>query len=123
MSNQTISSSPPIIVSSTDGHIICCIFLSYSGAFTAIKNAYDESTDAAKTVDDSKNTVKESADVREETEDLQNQVQPVNTRDLDKLNQSMASRPDLTPVAKQVTSLDSVMLAILSKIHFCLFIQ
>lgn len=35
--------------------------------------------------------------------DLQNQVQPANTRDLDKLNQSMASRPDLTPVAKQVT--------------------
>lgn len=73
-----------------------------AGAFSAIKNAYDESTDAAKRVDASKNKVKESADVREETTDLQNQVQPANTRDLDKLNQSMASRPDLTPVAKQV---------------------
>ncbi|GLD65973.1 laminin subunit beta-3 [Lates japonicus] len=73
-----------------------------AGAFTAIKNAYDESTDAAKKVDTSENSVKESADVREETMDLRNQVQPANTRDLDKLNQNMASRPDLTPAAKQV---------------------
>lgn len=73
-----------------------------AGAFNAIKNAYDESTDAAKKVDDSENTVKESADIREETKDLHDKVQPPNTRDLDKLNQSMASRPDLTPVAKQV---------------------
>ncbi|KAG7229500.1 hypothetical protein INR49_031924 [Caranx melampygus] len=72
------------------------------GAFTAIKNAYDESTDAAKKVSGTRDTVKESADTREETRDLQNQVQPHNTRDLDKLNQNMASRPDLTPVAKQV---------------------
>ncbi|XP_071350563.1 laminin subunit beta-3 [Trachinotus anak] len=73
-----------------------------AGAFTTIKNAFDESTDAAKKVDASGNTVKESADTREEAKDLQNQVQPGNTRDLDKLNQNMASRPDLTPVAKQV---------------------
>lgn len=73
-----------------------------AGAFTAIKNAYDESTDAEKKVDNSENTVKESADVRREAKDLQNKVQPGNTRDLDKLNQNMASRPDLTPAAKQV---------------------
>lgn len=73
-----------------------------TGAFSAIKNAYDESTDASKKVDATKNPVKESADVREETMDLQNQIQPGNTRDLDKLNQGMASRPDLTPAAKQV---------------------
>ncbi|KAM7402795.1 hypothetical protein PAMP_018006 [Pampus punctatissimus] len=73
-----------------------------AGAFAAIKNAYDESTDAAEKVNASENTVKESADVREETKDLLNQVQQANTRDLDKLNQNMASRPDLTPVAKQV---------------------
>lgn len=36
--------------------------------------------------------------------DLQNEVQPDNIRDLDKLNQSMASQPNLTPVAKQVTA-------------------
>lgn len=70
--------------------------------FSAIKKAYDESTDAAKKVDDSGNTVKESANAREKTINLQNEVQLANTRDLDKLNQSMASRPDLTPAAKQV---------------------
>ncbi|KAF1392228.1 hypothetical protein PFLUV_G00050580 [Perca fluviatilis] len=73
-----------------------------TGAFSAIKTAYDESTDAAKKVNASGDVVKESADARGETLDLQNRVQPANTRDLDKLNQSMASRPDLTPVAKQV---------------------
>uniref|UniRef100_UPI0037E7B566 laminin subunit beta-3 n=1 Tax=Semicossyphus pulcher TaxID=241346 RepID=UPI0037E7B566 len=73
-----------------------------SGAFTAIKKAYDDSTDAAKKVDETKNTVKESADTRDETENLYNKVQPGNTKDLDKLNQNLASRPDLTPVAKEV---------------------
>lgn len=42
--------------------------------------------------------------MREKTEDIQSKVQPANTRDLDKLNNSMASQPNLTPVAKQVTS-------------------
>lgn len=72
------------------------------GALDEIKKAHDKSNDAAKKVDTSGDTVKESADARKETKDLQNEVQPANTRDLDKLNQSMASRPDLTPVAKQV---------------------
>jgi len=53
-----------------------------AGAFIAIKNAYDESTDSAKKVNASENTVKEAADVREEAEDIQNQVQPNNIRDL-----------------------------------------
>ncbi|KAK2821040.1 hypothetical protein Q5P01_023999 [Channa striata] len=75
---------------------------SNSGAFSTIKNAYGDSTDAAKKVDATKNTVKESTDNRKETTDLQNEVQPANTRDLENLNQSMASGPDLTPVAKQV---------------------
>lgn len=78
-------------------------FLSHPGDYTTIKEAYNESTDAAKKVTDSNETVKESADLREETMDLHNQVQPGNTRDLNKLNQTMASRPDLTPVAEQVT--------------------
>ncbi|XP_029006744.1 laminin subunit beta-3 [Betta splendens] len=73
-----------------------------AGAFSAIKNAYDDSTDAAKKVNASRDTVKESAGVRNETMDLQKQIQPANTRDLDKLNRSMASTPDLTPAAKQV---------------------
>ncbi|KAM4597673.1 laminin subunit beta-3-like [Polymixia lowei] len=75
---------------------------SNSGAFFGIKNAYDESTDAAKSVEASGKTVDQSAAVRGDTMDLQNQVQPGNTRDLDNLNQHLASRPDLTPVAKQV---------------------
>ncbi|KAM3621552.1 uncharacterized protein V6R79_012710 [Siganus canaliculatus] len=73
-----------------------------TGAFTAIKNAYDESEDAAKKVDDSGKKVQESADVRKEAKDLENEVQPGNTKDLANLNNSMGSRPDLTPVAKQV---------------------
>ncbi|XP_040059097.2 laminin subunit beta-3 [Gasterosteus aculeatus] len=73
-----------------------------TGAFSAIKNAYNESTDAAKKVISTKKPLKESADIREAAMDLQNTVQPGNTRDLDKLNQTMASKPNLTPVAKQV---------------------
>nr|XP_020504058.1 laminin subunit beta-3 [Labrus bergylta] len=73
-----------------------------SGAFTVIKNAYDESTDAVKKADDTKQTLQESTNNRDETKDLYNKVQPANTKDLDKLNQNMASKPDLTPVAKQV---------------------
>ncbi|XP_037620786.1 laminin subunit beta-3-like isoform X1 [Sebastes umbrosus] len=75
---------------------------SSAGELSEIKEAYNESKDAAKKVDASKKPLKESADNREETKDLQNQVQPANTRDLDKLNQNMSSRPDLTPIAKQV---------------------
>ncbi|XP_061640126.1 laminin subunit beta-3-like isoform X2 [Phyllopteryx taeniolatus] len=73
-----------------------------NAAFSTIKNAYDESTDAAKKADTSKKTVKESADIREDTLDLQEKEYPNNTRELNKLNQSMASHPDLTPVAKKV---------------------
>lgn len=73
-----------------------------SGAFSAIMTAYNESTDAAKKVKASGNSVNTSAHARKVTSDLHNRVQPANTRTLDKLNQSMASWPDLTPVAKQV---------------------
>uniref|UniRef100_A0A3Q3N640 Laminin, beta 3 n=1 Tax=Mastacembelus armatus TaxID=205130 RepID=A0A3Q3N640_9TELE len=99
-------------------NIIRLNFLFHSGQFSAIKNAYDQSTDATKKVDASRNTVKESADNREETMDLQNQIQPPNTRDLDKLNENMA-RPDLTPVAKQVNSIPVCT----SQIQCCHFIQ
>lgn len=73
-----------------------------TGAFNTISYAYDNSTDATKKVEAGKNTIKESTGVREKTEDIQSKVQPANTRDLDKLNNSMASQPNLTPVAKQV---------------------
>ncbi|KAM6979742.1 laminin subunit beta-3 [Aplochiton taeniatus] len=72
------------------------------GAFSAIKTAYDESTDAAKSVENSGKTVDQSKALRENAKALQNQVQPGNIRDLDKLNQQLATKPDLTPTAKQV---------------------
>ncbi|XP_043977386.1 laminin subunit beta-3 [Gambusia affinis] len=67
-----------------------------------IKNAYNESTVAAKKVNSTENTIKEVRDIREKMEDIQNQVQPNNTRDLSQLKNNMASQPDLTPAAKQV---------------------
>ncbi|XP_077458649.1 laminin subunit beta-3 [Stigmatopora argus] len=73
-----------------------------AGDFATIKNAYDDSTDASKKVNTSTNTVKESADLREDILDLQDKEFPNNTRDLNKLHQNMASRPDLTPAAKKV---------------------
>uniref|UniRef100_A0A674E3Z8 Laminin subunit beta-3-like n=1 Tax=Salmo trutta TaxID=8032 RepID=A0A674E3Z8_SALTR len=72
------------------------------GALSSIKNAYDESTDAAKSVEASGKTVDQSSAVREDSLDLQNQVQPANTRDLEKLNQQLNTKPDLSPTAKQV---------------------
>ncbi|XP_074523144.1 laminin subunit beta-3 isoform X2 [Halichoeres trimaculatus] len=72
------------------------------GAFNVIKNAYDQSKDAAKKVEDTKEPLEESADNRDETKDLYNKVQPANTKDLDKLNQNMGTKPNLTPVAKEV---------------------
>lgn len=70
--------------------------------FNTIKKAYNESTDAANKVDATKDTVRESADVREDALNLRNRVQLPNIRHLNNLNRSMASGPDLTPVAKQV---------------------
>lgn len=79
-------------------------------ALDAIKKAYDESTEAEKKVDSTEDTVKQSSDIREEAEDLQGQVQPNNTRDLNKLKQNMATQPDLTPVAKQVSTMKKLQL-------------
>ncbi|KAM6927923.1 laminin subunit beta-3 [Xenentodon cancila] len=71
-------------------------------AFVTIKDAYNKSKDAAKKVNTSGKMVEEAAEIREETKDMQNKVQPANTKDLNKLNLSMASQPDLTPAARQV---------------------
>ncbi|XP_075996367.1 laminin subunit beta-3 isoform X2 [Genypterus blacodes] len=73
-----------------------------AGNLDAIQDAYDRSTAAAKQVAGGMKTVDQSASVRDDALDLQNQVQPGNTRDLEKLNHNMASRPDLTPAATQV---------------------
>lgn len=55
-------------------------------------------------MEDTKEPLKESADNRDETKDLYNKVQPANTKDLDKLKQNMGTKPNLTPVAKEVTT-------------------
>ncbi|KAJ3601988.1 hypothetical protein NHX12_029749 [Muraenolepis orangiensis] len=74
----------------------------HTGAFSAIKKAYDESTDAEKSVDASDKTVDQSEATRDDTKDLRNNVQPGNIRDLEAMDKLLASRPDLTPTAKQV---------------------
>lgn len=73
-----------------------------AGNLNEIKDAFDRSTSAAKQVEGGMKTVDQSSSVREDALDLQNQVQPGNTRDLEKLNHNMASRPNLTPAATQV---------------------
>lgn len=74
-----------------------------TGAFSAIKDAYNDSTASAQRVNASEGTVDESADVRQEIgNDIK--VQPANSRELDGLNQNMASGPDLAPVAREVKS-------------------
>lgn len=79
-----------------------------TGAFSAIKDAYNDSTASAKRVNASEETVDESADVREETENNM-KVQPANSRELNGLNQSMASGPDLAPVAREVKTCTTSM--------------
>nr|XP_054590764.1 laminin subunit beta-3 isoform X2 [Nothobranchius furzeri] len=73
-----------------------------TGAFSAIKTAYKDSTDAAKKVNATEDIVKNASDLREQTSNVWERVQPGNTRDLKGLNSSMASQPDLIPAAKQV---------------------
>ncbi|XP_033823066.1 laminin subunit beta-3 [Periophthalmus magnuspinnatus] len=73
-----------------------------TGPFSAIENAYNESTDAARNVNTSKKVLQQSSDIREKTEDELNRVLPVNSRNLGKLNDSLASNPDLSPLAKMV---------------------
>lgn len=79
------------------------MFFSVSlGGFSEIKNNYDRSTNASKTVDESDDTVKSSAENRQDVNNLTNKFQPANTEDLNRLNQHIGTQPDLTPVAKKV---------------------
>lgn len=77
--------------------------LLWTGAFSAIQDAYNDSTASAQRVNASEGTVDESADIREEIEN-DKKVQPANRRELDGLNQNLASGPDLAPVAREVMS-------------------
>lgn len=60
-------------------------------------------------VNASERVLTESANIRENAVDLLNQVQPPNTRALEKLNQVMSSQPNLTPVAKKVRRMASLI--------------
>ncbi|KAJ7999470.1 hypothetical protein DPEC_G00194760 [Dallia pectoralis] len=72
------------------------------GDISAIKKAFDKSTDAAKKVTASEKTVDQSTAVRKTANDLQKEIQSANTADLEKLNQQLNTKPDLRPTAKQV---------------------
>ncbi|XP_062309966.1 laminin subunit beta-3-like [Osmerus eperlanus] len=74
----------------------------HAGAIAAIKKAYDESMDAGKSIGASSKTVEQSTGVRGDALDLQNQFQLANIRDLEKLKDKLATKPNLTPAAKQV---------------------
>lgn len=75
--------------------------LLWTGAFSAIQDAYNDSTASAQRVNASEGTVDASANVREEIgNDMR--LQPANSRELDRLNENMASGPNLTPVAREV---------------------
>lgn len=63
-------------------------------------------------VNASERVLTESANIRENAVDLLNQVQPPNTRALEKLNQVMSSQPNLTPVAKQVRRMASLIISV-----------
>ncbi|CAL9704999.1 unnamed protein product [Knipowitschia caucasica] len=73
-----------------------------TGAFSAIKKAYNESTDTARNVSTSIKKLGKTTDTRKDLEDQLNQVLPINTKNLSRLNSSFASEPDLSPLAKMV---------------------
>ncbi len=76
--------------------------LSFSGTFYAIQKSYEKSTDAVKRADAAKDTLKKSEGLRENALSDLRDVQPGNTRDLDKLKKDLATRPNLTPTANKV---------------------
>ncbi|XP_051979459.1 laminin subunit beta-3 [Xyrauchen texanus] len=76
--------------------------LNTTSYFYDIQKSYDESTDAVKRADATKETIKNSADIRENAKNDLNNVQPANTKDLQKLTEDLATKPNLTPVAVKV---------------------
>ncbi|XP_051549881.1 laminin subunit beta-3 [Myxocyprinus asiaticus] len=76
--------------------------LNNTSYFYAIQKSHDESTDAVKRADATKETIKESADIRENAKNDLYNVQPANTKDLQKLKEDLATQPNLTPVAVKV---------------------
>ncbi len=76
--------------------------LSFSGTFYAIQKSYETSTDAVKRADAAKDTLKKSEGLRDNALSDLRDVQPGNTRDLEKLKKDLATRPNLTPTANKV---------------------
>lgn len=75
---------------------------SFSGTFYAIQKSYETSTDAVKRADAAKDTLKKSEGLRENALSGLKDVQPGNTKDLEKLKKDLATRPNLTPTANKV---------------------
>lgn len=76
--------------------------LSFSGTFHAIQKSYEKSTDAVKRADAAKDTLKKSEGLRENALSDLRDVQPGNTKDLEKLKKDLATQPNLTPTANKV---------------------
>lgn len=91
-----------VIYTTKKNAVITTVTNQDKGAFDTIKKAYNESNGAVQQAKDTGNTVKESSDLRQTALDMQNRVQPANTKDLEKLEDQLATKPNLTPTAVQV---------------------
>ncbi|KAF4097130.1 laminin subunit beta-3 [Onychostoma macrolepis] len=79
-----------------------------ASTFYAIQKSYEKSTDSVKRADAAKDTLKKSEGLRENALSDLRDVQPGNTRDLEKLKKDLATRPNLTPTANKVCGGDRV---------------
>ncbi|XP_073700504.1 laminin subunit beta-3 [Garra rufa] len=79
-----------------------------ASTFYAIQKSFDKSTDAVKRADAAKDTLKKSEGLRENALSGLKDVQPGNTKDLEKLKKDLATRPNLTPTANKVCGSDRV---------------
>lgn len=80
------------------------IFTVFSGIFYTIQKSYDSSTDAIKKAEAAEKPLKNASESRENALKDLNRLQPLNTRDLLKLKEDLATRPDLRPAAQKVRS-------------------
>ncbi|XP_062842586.1 laminin subunit beta-3 isoform X2 [Trichomycterus rosablanca] len=74
----------------------------YLGVLDAVKNAFSRSADAEKLANGAPQIINTSASVRDAAVTNLNRIQPNNTKNLQKLLQDLATRPNLTPTAVQV---------------------
>ncbi|XP_057181680.1 laminin subunit beta-3 [Triplophysa rosa] len=70
--------------------------------FYTIQNSYDTSTDAIKKAEAAEKPLNNASEIRENALKDLNRLQPLNTRDLLKLKEDLATRPDLRPAAQKV---------------------